>query len=351
MFVKDHLNLYLEDRPFYPVIFDGPIQNRSCLEKLLKEGYNTLQITLPCDMNSDLDWSRQIELGTLAKELDLQILWYLDFKLEGLKFSYDHKMQFESLKLGVQTFTSNIYSLFKQNTLGVLFFKGTFSEIAQCFKSEQTSQQGSLLQAADIFVDFIGLFLSSLSDEVIPFIKISTNKSEDKAFIYRLLSKQRFEYFTLITDEKDFYSSSISTQNTEGSLGYFGSSYQKQTDKLPNLGLLFPSDELFENTYEKINEVFESLKNTNEKNLLPRLIYETHLIEEIDGIDQLIVFEKGLSDRGRRQVQGFCAAGGEVLTVGALQGFVSERFFEDFLKENRGRGIRTPDLLVPNQPR
>ncbi len=76
-----------------------------------------------------------------------------------------------------------------------------------------------------------------------------------------------------------------------------------------------------------------------------RVITEAFLTEEWDGLEAVVA--GSVSPRGKRMLRGFCASGGIAVFVGEHLDLPDEMSLEEF----RGRGIRTPDLLVPNQPR
>lgn len=335
MFAKNHLHFEYKDHPFVPCIYKGSSQE-------IPKSYNCALIHLPSHMDGDLDWESQIKRGEELLEQNKKILWHLDFELENLNFPYDHKLQFESLKLAVEAFSSTIYPKFSEETLGVLLYSGELETVLSSFGPTNSLEQ--ILQTVEIFVDFLRLFFPVFPDDILPFLDISTSQF-DQAFVYQLFSKERFEYFSLITEKKDLFTSSLSSDSTPLSLGYMGENYTDEDKILPTVGLLFPQDDLFADVHLEINSTLKKIVS-----IPTRIIYESFLIDEIDGIDQLIVFEKGLTPSGKRQIQGFLAAGGQVVTVGEEIGFLEEISFEVFLK-NRGRGIRTPDLLVPNQPR
>jgi hypothetical protein len=44
-----------------------------------------------------------------------------------------------------------------------------------------------------------------------------------------------------------------------------------------------------------------------------RIIYESHLTHEWDGIDYLMIFPESITEKGWRKIRGFIAAGGEVI--------------------------------------
>ena len=59
----------------------------------------------------------------------------------------------------------------------------------------------------------------------------------------------------------------------------------------------------------------EALRRWDEDGLPYRVVSEAQLTMEWDGLDELLVGEKTVSDLGWRQLEGFRAAGGEVRVV------------------------------------
>lgn len=342
MFSLNHLSFFLEEKPFYPIIYYGKGE--------IKEPYNTYSIPLACHVDSDLQWENEIKKAEDLVTKGKYIFWDLDLKIENLKFPLDNKLQFESLNLAVKKFTKDVYPLFSTNTLGVCLYSGKPPLNASVVERDH-------FYNADVFIDFIRLFLPSLPDQIIPFILFDSCEIKDPILFLDLFSKERFEYFCLGFTHaplpKNLFTTSFSRDNKTLSLGYFGNSFEKKSTNmssigLPIVGFVFPhKDKITKTLLLKVGETLNVLEE------IPlRLIYEPYLIEEIDGLDKIIVFEEGVSSMGKRQIQGFCAAGGEVIAVGdSVQGLADELSLEKFPERHRGRGIRTPDLLVPNQSR
>lgn len=283
MFSKTLLTFLKDEKPFYPIISES-------------KNANTEIVTLNCSLGSDLNWE--------IKDTDKAILWNLDFDFLNLSFPIDNKLQFESLKIAVEIFTKNIYPKYKDQTLGVCLYQGSTS-VFSIFENNP-----------DVFVDYLRLFFSSLDDQVMPFLIFDTMSIADPVEFCRLFRKERFEYFSLI-----FRNPTLKTlfcfSNTDTSfLGYIGSGIPK-ISKPPTLGFVFPTEEKISSEInQSLQEVFSYLKDKPF-----RLIYETHLIEDIDCIDTLIVLEEGLSNMGKRQIQGFLAAGGQVVDFKGLKAF------------------------------
>ncbi len=60
-----------------------------------------------------------------------------------------------------------------------------------------------------------------------------------------------------------------------------------------------------------------------------RIIPETYLTTEWHGLDYLIVDPDSLSSQGFRKLQGFCAAGGTIVSLGKIMGLPYEILFDE----------------------
>ena len=104
-----------------------------------------------------------------------------------------------------------------------------------------------------------------------------------------------------------------------------------QSEAMPTLGVCLPTEVL-----KSEREAFlESLDGVDY-----RMVSETFLSEEWDGLDTIVVMQP-ISASGRRKLMGFCAAGGVVATFGERLGLSNEISGSEWLALNkvRGRGI------------
>jgi hypothetical protein len=63
-----------------------------------------------------------------------------------------------------------------------------------------------------------------------------------------------------------------------------------------------------------------------------RIVPEYYLINQWDGLDSLIVLSSTINAQAKRKLQGFCAAGGTILTLGELLDLPHEIPFADYVK-------------------
>jgi hypothetical protein len=307
-----------KEQTFFPIIAEG----QTCIQ----DAYNTYYIVLPCSIHSDLNWEKEKLFAQKVLEQGSKILWGLDFHLENKKFPLEHKMQFTAFKLAVQTFVDTLYTDFSQNTLGVCLYKGS----ADLIKGAQQ------IEDLDKLVSFLSLFFTYLPDSIRPFVFLDAKNIDNPYDFFQFFSKERFTYFTLIIKNHPLFPyhcfSSIHDKHSPYSLGYIGPNYRPQKFKIPDLGIAIATQK---NPVVKkqVNAVFSFLQD------YPLRVIDINYLIEIDQLNQVIIFDQTLNSINRRHIMGFCAAGGKVITVGALQGFCKEISWEEFKKTVRGRGI------------
>lgn len=185
------------------------------------------------------------------------VLCYLDF---GPLFLYD-QAAFYSYTLAIEYFVKRA-----KNPKGVILYKGSASILENAEK-------------ASVFAEFLHRLASFLPDEIKPYCLFEPAFTPAK--FAQLTSKDRFWHLHLSLEEKDH-----------------------------PLGLLLPQDEYC--TDEVLNALDEAMEG--EPNM--RVVPEVRLNEMWHGLDELIVIENAVSPVGRRQLQGFLAAGGKVRSRG-----------------------------------
>ena len=256
--------------------------------------------------HDDLNW--QIEGNPEVFEFDLG--------LNDPYFPLEDELYFQSICAGLTHFTNEIWPRFPESKAILYRGKGDFSsffswserQLANYQVWKEDRPQGSedhlkRLFCAESFVTYFQMLAHRLPDELPLSIIVDPNQTGTLAQTLHLFSPERFEHFTLDTGLK--FESTV--------------------------GVCFPADsECSSDVIEKIDRLLSSLPSF-------RPVYEPLLTEQWEGLDDLIVIPEAVTAQGKRKLMGFVAAGGNVIEL------------DDF--EIRGRGIRTPDLLVPNQPR
>ncbi len=217
------------------------------------------EIILDAQLNSDLDWQ--------IPDLQESLLWHLDFGFSAPKIHLDDQASFYAHSLAVEHFAKRV----KQGA-GVILYKGGLEVLDRILNPGATP-----IDKANMLGDYLHRLASFLPDEMKPFCLFEPSLSPGK--FAQLTSKERFWHLHLSLEEKDH-----------------------------PVGILLPQDEYC------TNEVIGALDALIEKEY--RVIPEMRLNELWHGLDELIVIDKAVSPMGRRQLQGFIAAGGKVRSRG-----------------------------------
>ncbi len=139
---------------------------------------------------------------------------------------------------------------------------------------------------AEIYIAYFQMLSHKLPDEAPIILSLDPERVGTPAQKLQLLSSERFEHFQI----------------------EIGPVFDS------NIGICFPPDtECSGLVLRKIDRLIETLSSF-------RAVYENLLTEEWHGLDEIYVIPEALTERGRRKLKGFEAAGGQVIAFGA-EGF------------------------------
>ncbi len=356
---------YLEEEPYLPLIKDRGMPFHK------GEGFHASVISLDCRSSSELVWSSETDQAREVVENGGMIVWEFDFGMGSEKISFTDPTLFLSYTLAIEQFVKTVWQEFAQKTLGAIFFRGDlyfFHRIGWCeqkqknfsdwhtdiYGCEKDFDQAEVhvlqLFSMTLLSEYLHRLLSYLPDSLQVFCLFDATGHTSFSRQAQLFSKERFSHFQLGVQGGLLPIIGLQWQKGECFSGYIGDEPPKDFPFInPSVALCLPGDEALDsNGLEELERVFATLYQMK----VPyRIIPEALLTEEWDELESIISLSSMLSGQGRRKLQGFCAAGGEVVSYGHLMGFAEEVSFEDYLERNRSRGIRTPDLLLPKQPR
>lgn len=250
-------------KPFFARIYSG--------KGLLPEGFNVQTITLDASERSTLKWQFEIQ--------EALILWELDFALdEGVA---EDEARYLALELAADHFAKTVLPRFEDRTFGVALYRGPFSEQ---------------------LLDILKALASQLPETVRPFVFFDTSMIGDAAVYFRSLSQASLGFLTLILRGKwpeayPYAFPALAWGHSYSPLGYFSETfYPSFPERVLSTGVLIPESGPFAIPEEPV-----------------RMIPEQLLTHEWEGIDRLIVDFSTVSDRCRRKLRGFEAAGGEIV--------------------------------------
>lgn len=245
------------------------------------------RIQLNGQVQSDLDWSKEEILAQEMAERGEKILWEIDLGLfSRLPHPLSNETMFHTLTLSLKHFVDRMYSKFAEATLGIILYKGSldFSN-GFPFEEEISDPKERSLYCRNICSDYLELLDNVLPEEIQTILEFDARSIEDPLFAAELSTKESFPHFQLWI---------------EGS----------EQDPESSVGICFPS--ISDRTPAKIEGIRPLLKEFAQKQISYRMIPETMLTTEWHGLDQLYVTYE-LGTKGERMLQGFQAAGGEVV--------------------------------------
>ncbi len=215
-----------------------------------------------------------------------------DLGLHEPYFPLEDELYFNSLGVALSHFTKEVWPLFPQ-ARGILFRgKADFSSFFRWTESQEANYRIwkenlphndeihlKRLFCAEAFVNYFQMLAHKLPDELPLTLVLNAENTGSLAQTLHLLSPERFEHFHL------------------------ESGFQFES----NVGVCFPPDS------ECSRQVLDTLDILLRKLPSYKAVYEPLLTEQWDGLDQIYVLPNALTQRGKRKLMGFKAAGGEVI--------------------------------------
>lgn len=332
-----------EDKPYY--IYDAQF-----LQEHVPPGFNAVRVPLDAGMRSTMDWKKVVEAAQRFKEQGIHILWDLKLGLfSELSLPLTNDMQFKSLCLGIEHFVMSIWKEFEQVTLGVCLYRGPLN-FGKRFPWDEDQKKNWFKWLEDGFGDIItlnnemGLKLNSLKEcepEIVPslsalfcqdvggsYLSLLTQKLPDKLQPYlcldgsaevdplfqaRLLLADRFEHMITIVKGGLIPLPHLTWETKVPSTGLLSRflypiippSSVKYGICLPPASMRRPS---------QYSGLSEAIKDLESKRIPYKIIPEERLTSEWEGLDYIIINPQSITPQGQRKLNGFLAAGGEIIT-------------------------------------
>lgn len=259
-------------------------------------------INLDAALKASLDWKKEITASQEAIEQGSKILWKIDFGLfDRLQYSLASQQQFQGLRLAIEHFQSEIWGQFAETSLGVVLYEGSldkienlncdsiqtwaFERFEECNTNEISTDDNFLraLFCRDVALDYLKQLASQMPFGVDCFIQpqISETMSHIEQAIF--------------LNEECYRPLHICELNVNFSA---------------NIGVCLPAiTSYYPESHRQLEIAIQQLRL---KGFPYRCIAEEALITCIEGLDELYVAPLGLSAQGKRKLQGFIAAGGQV---------------------------------------
>lgn len=356
---SDFNYLYRNNQKFFPIIQESPLDFHS------HDASSAVLIKLPAKAEDELIWEKERAYARRASDEGKLILWELDFGIAYQKLHSADSSMFYSFGVAVDEFISALWRDYKDISVGVILYRGDanfynhfawneehkelfLEKVTDLFRKQELScvieesgddwalalseDKSFQLFAADVFAQYFQRLVSYLPDELLAFTLFDVSEQLSHAFLAQLLSRDRFAHILLGLKKAKIPAGHLNWEEGACLGGWVGqgSPYFSAVSEL-HLGVCLPSDELFsELVYQQMDGLFEELVA---RQIAYRIIPENLLTEAWDGIDHIIVISSAVSYQGKRQLQGFCAAGGKVVYIGLPLEFSEEMAFEEFQAE------------------
>jgi len=327
----DHNNIYLNNKPFYPIISSS----LSCISS------NVVTISIDCSNTSTLNFKDQIEMAEIAKSQNKYIIWDIFLDLENPNFLIHDELLLKSNLHSLNYFTSKLYTLFKDETIGVILYSGSIPEYRindQLFANwkeglsiEESSFDISYLKklySCNLLSYYLRLIAPEIPDEILMIVKFDVSNIKSPSKLMKLISKEKFEYFLLALKGANIKISAINWEYGMSTLGQIDNIKNSDTKNPSNVAVCFASNQKMTSTeMDHFDEIFSELSSLK---IDFKVVEEAFAIEQLDGLDYIIVRQKSLSTQGKRMLQGFQAALGICVYHDSLIGIASEISFEEF---------------------
>ncbi len=309
--------------------------------------FNTLNIYIDARPLSDLAWeSLESEIETALK-LGAKLSFEIDFGLNE-KPCFRDPASFFSRSIAVSLFENRVYKLYKEQIATIIVYRGNgnFKEAIcqdvslytdflewkkEFFGEEDVTNQMFRLFSMELFMQYLHRLSAPLIDDIPLVALLDLGDSMRPSYQAELLSKTFFPYIIPGVKNACVHFNGFGWQD-RGNLGFIGhKSLSIKEISPPTLGVVIP--EIGKVPYDFFDKTIHRLV---ENGIGYQVFPESLMIESWQGLDSILVFSNTLSQEGRRMLQGFNAAAGQVVTVGDSLDLVDEIDSEKFI---RSRGI------------
>ncbi|MBS4169143.1 hypothetical protein [Parachlamydia sp. AcF125] len=325
----------------------------------IPSGYQAVLISLDGTVKGNLDWKKEKEWASQCIEEGLTIFWEMRLGLfSALLKPISHRTQFLSLGLSLEHFLQGPWLEFHEHSLGLCIYKGNadlsenfswepehvahfqnwlqdlFGEVekfqqesglsVESFKEVNPSQAAlkslGALFCRDLAADYVDLLAGHMSQVLPLFLLMDATSIQDPALQMQLLLKERFPRFEMGVKGSLIGNPAMRWENN--------ALYYPATQNQEKMAICLPSLKREQSVHFRyFSKVIEVL---NIQAIPFRVISEQNMTHEWDELDTLFVLPDCLSSEGKRKLMGFCAAGGQVVSLGYPLGVPEELSFKEW---------------------
>jgi len=329
--------------------------------------FNAVKILLKGGLHADLDWKEATASAERYVSQGLRLFWEIDLGLfAGLPQPLSDQGQFFALGLALEHFRDHIWKDYKEQSIGLCLYRGSidFSHVVSSRQDQEKGLQDWIescfqtidlfrletgidvatfhemkfdhlyasspvdaslltLHSADVAAEYLVMLANRLPDEIPLFILLDAETVHNPYLLGQLSSKERFGQIQPLIKGSRLPLEEYAWEQSNVALGYLA---RKAIPSLPlretKIGVCLPALTVVRPIhYYPLQMAMDDLIKVD---IHFRVIPESSLISSWDGLDYLIVDPALLGPQGKRKLQGFCAAGGTVLSLGEAMGLPQE---------------------------
>lgn len=296
-------------------------------------------------MQADLSWCEAKELARASIAQSRSLFWQIDLGLfSALPLPLTNQTQCRSLGIALNHFHDEIWPEFRSHSIGVGFYCDSadftdqipwdleqeeafrkwiqaafqdretlvsetriviesFEEVTkEKFKNYESGRALLSRYCSDVTASYLSLLAAHLSADIPVYLLLDVEKITSPLLQAQLTTQERFGYFHLALK---------GCQWSFPGWTWKGDKLIRPHESTASLAICLPSIEVVRHSgYQGIEAMME--KWINEK--IPfRVIPESQLVTEWGGLDEIHFVPQSLTTYGKRQLQGFCAAGGRAV--------------------------------------
>lgn len=350
---------YLDGKLFKPVIAEAV----SLYDPMT---HNACRLFVDISLSSPLDFTKVVQQAISVQSQGGLIVWdlYLDIKesLSELHFEGIFNAHYQALKL----FIEHLWIPFQEKTLGCCLFQGS-ADVTSHFAWNEGHYQNFIEWLTDLYgtpsvlfeeplgetplgcvkhfnefslemfevipfchhlknlycINTLAAYLhrlaAALPEELFVFVDLDGRLIRNQAFLYQLISKERFSHLNLAIKGHEIPLESFKWNNN--SLCY--------EVKEVRVGVCFPNDPFcVQSTLNALRKLFADLEKHQ---IAYRIIPEFLMTSSWDGLDEILFIHKALSPQGKRILQGFSITGGKCIYLDTPIGLDPECSFQEFV--------------------
>lgn len=312
MITFDYPDFTIDGTPFIPIVYDAG------LGEPVPSGFNAVRIPLEGGLRSDLRWQAALDYAEKSASLGLKLLWDLDLGLfSRLLMPLSDETQFRALALAVHYLLERIREYFLPVTLGVVLYRGSL-DFSVGFpwdpegrdRTRGWDERAVRLDCRTHCLGYLRQLVVGWPDAVQPMVLLDASRVRNTLDVVLLSDRQHYSGFAAAIK---------GSRLLERTLGWDRGSPHGVLSRqlLPIEPEVFTSCGICLPRTFPVDYDFASLEATlatwMKDGRTFRIVTEEYLTMEWDGLDQLFVDQSTLSPSGHRKLQGFLAAGGQLL--------------------------------------